>query len=205
MSVSVKQKKPSSLRNDLSRHLWVAIFVFQNEHQQPSKLDIFRLKIWMMVGWEPMISWGGRNSKCFPHLGGGFHGAPWAEAFVNPIASRNQHPLHHFLHSQGPDSKLTRGTSAETYGKNSMVLESWLISWKKHGSVIWHLNVGIKFEGQPFKFRDEWRFGTKESPGFQPREFPWNESPGTGSGVIGPEGPPYLLRQTSKDLPQARH
>ena len=126
-----------------------------------------------------MISWGAAAGKP-PMLTHELHGA---EAFVNPIASRNQHPLHHFLHFQGPDSKLTRGTSAENYGKNSMVLESWLISWKKHGSVIWHLNVGIKFEGQPFKFWDEWRFGTKKSPGFQPREFPWNESPWTGSGV----------------------
>ena len=164
---------------------------------------LYRLKIRMM-GWVP-TPWflEGLQQAVSPNVD---PRAPWGWG----IRESNRFPKSASTSSLSalPRTRflaLTRGTSAETYGKNSMVLESWLISWKKHGSVIWHLNVGIKFEGQPFKFRDEWRFGTKESPGFQPREFPWNELARELGVELGPEGPPYLLRQTSKDLPQARH
>ena len=174
---------PSSLRNDLSRHLWVAIFVFQNEHQTTFQTGyLYRLKIRMMVGWEPnpMISWGAAAGS-FPTVD---PRAPWGWG----IRESNRFPKSASTSSLSalPRTRFQTHSGygpSGVYGKNSMVLESWLISWKKHGSAIWHLNVGIKFEGQPFKFRDEWRFGTKKSPGFQPREFPWNESPWTGSGV----------------------
>ena len=73
---------------------------------------LYRLKIRMMVGWVP-TPWflEGLRQAVPPMLTHELHGA---EAFVNPIASRNQHPLHHFLHFQGPDSKLGYGWVYDT-------------------------------------------------------------------------------------------
>lgn len=166
MSVSVKRKK-SPLPSEM---IWVAIFELpssfsrMNTNNLPNWISLDWKLEWWWVGSQPHDFLRARRQEVSPMLTHELHGA---EAFVNPIASRNQHPLHHFLHSQGPDSFHSLGVRPQRK----------ITGKTPHGIriLIWHLNVGIKFEGQPFKFRDEWRFGTKESPGFQPREFPWNE------------------------------
>lgn len=127
-----------------------------------------------MVGWEPMISWGCRNSQCFPHLGGGI---PWSSLGWG-IRESNRFPKSASTSSLSalPRTRFLSLGYGGVYG-HTMVLH--------HGiSCVFETpKFGIKFRGQPFKFRDEWRFGTKKSPGFHPLEFPWNEGPLTGSGV----------------------